>query len=366
MEKNAYENLWERLNQAFTTAPADAEGNPHPAFMKYLELLYSPEEAEIMQHMLRPVQFSPSQEIAEASGKSVEYVEAVLNGVNKKNGLLAMGNFYALPPAPLLLNKHVFYPEIKPDDLKAAELYQDFFVKDGFYKYYEGSIKGTPIFRTIPVDKVIDEGQKVLEAEEAHEFILNHAPEEMALVPCPCRTRTEKMGIRECKDHFPVAACIMMGPSALHFESIGLGKRITREQAINYFDEMNELGLVGATDNTITDSSVICLCCECCCSQIRGRTRWDNPDAMSPSNFYPVAGEDCVGCGTCTERCFFNALTVDEETERAVVNPDECIGCGVCALGCPTGALKLQRLERSTPFATGRDLVRTIAKENRE
>ncbi len=139
-----------------------------------------------------------------------------------------------------------------------------------------------------------------------------------------------------------------------------------RASAVEYLDEMNELGLVGATDNTISGSSVICMCCECCCSQIRGRTRWDNPDAMSPSNFIPVAGDDCVGCGTCTERCFFQALTVDEETERAVVVADECIGCGVCTLACPTDALKLQRLERSTPFPTGKDLVRAIAKENRE
>ncbi|MBI9075833.1 MAG: 4Fe-4S binding protein, partial [Desulfatibacillum sp.] len=294
-----------------------------------------------------------------------EYVEEVLNRVNKKNGVLAMGNFYALPPAPMLLNRHVFYPEVKPDDLKAAELYQDFFIKDGFYKYYEGSAKGTPVFRTIPVDKAIEEGQRVLEAEEAHDFILHHAPEEMALVPCPCRTRTEKMGVRECKDKFPVAACIMLGPSALHFEMVGLGKRITRQQAVTYFDEMNELGLVGSTDNTITDSSVICLCCECCCSQIRGRTRWDNPTAMSPSNFIPVAGDDCIGCGTCVERCFFSALRVDEATDRAVVTPSECIGCGVCVLGCPTDALRLQRMDRSTPFATAKDLVRTIAKENR-
>jgi len=62
----------------------------------------------------------------------------------------------------------------------------------------------------------------VYSTEEAHDFILNHAPDEMVLVPCPCRTRTEKMGIRECKDDIPVACCIMMGPTALHFEMQGL------------------------------------------------------------------------------------------------------------------------------------------------
>ncbi|MBI9078098.1 MAG: hypothetical protein JEZ02_22060, partial [Desulfatibacillum sp.] len=96
MEKTAYDNLWAKLNQAFTTAPKDSQGNPQPSFMKYLELCYTPEEAEIMQHMQRPVQFAASRDIAQAAGKSPEYVEEVLNRVNKKNGVLAMGNFYAL------------------------------------------------------------------------------------------------------------------------------------------------------------------------------------------------------------------------------------------------------------------------------
>ena len=158
----------------------------------------------------------------------------------------------------------------------------------------------------------------------------------------------------------------MMGPAALHFEMVGLGKRVTREQAMAYFDEMQAFGLVGMTDNTIKGASVICLCCECCCSQIRGRTRWDNPGSMLPSNFVPHANEDCVGCGTCTERCFFNALTVDDETDRAVVEPEKCIGCGVCTLACPQEALKLHRYDRSTPFETIKELAKTIAIENRK
>ena len=32
--------------------------------------------------------------------------------------------------------------EVKPDDLEAAELYQDYYIKDKYYIYYEGSKKG--------------------------------------------------------------------------------------------------------------------------------------------------------------------------------------------------------------------------------
>ena len=366
MTESAYINLWKKLYEQFQTAPADADGNPQPSFVKYLELTYTPEEVELLQHMERPGRFVATRDLANLADKPIEEVEAVLSRVHKRNGLLGMPGFYSLPPVPILFNINMFYPEVKDGDLEAADLYQDYYIKDKFYRYYEGSMKGTPVFRTIPVEMSIASQQKVLPAEEAHDFILNHAPEELALVPCPCRTRTEKMGVRECKDKFPVGSCIMMGPSALHFEMLELGKRVTRQEAVEYFDNMQEKGLVGQTDNTITGNTIICLCCGCCCSQLRGRTRWDNMDAILPANFVPVAGNDCIGCGLCTERCMLEALTLDEETDRPKVDADKCIGCGVCTLTCPQETLALQRYERSTPFNTAREMLKTIALENRE
>jgi len=366
MTESVYTKLWMKLNEDFRTAPKDSEGNPQPSFLKFLALVYSTEEAELLHHMKRPGQFITTEELADITKKPLDYVEKTMEGIHKRNGLLGMGNFYSLPLIHFVVNIHQFYPEVKPGDLEAAELYQDFFIKDKFYKYYEGSEKGTPVFRTIPVEEAIDVEQKVLPAEEAHDFILNHAPDEMALVPCPCRTRTEKMGVRECKDDYPVACCIMMGPTALHFEMQGLGKRVTREQAVAYFDEMQELGLVGQTDNALSNSSIICLCCGCCCSQLRGRTRWDNMSALLPSNFIPQAGEDCVSCEMCVDRCFFDALAIDDELDRAMVDPEKCIGCGVCTLTCPQETLKLFRSERATPFNTVQEMIKTIARENRE
>lgn len=92
---------------------------------------------------------------------------------------------------------------------------------------------------------------------------------------------------------------------------------------------------MGLTANTISDNTIICLCRGCCCSQLRGRTRWDNPDAIPPSNFLPEAGDDCIKFELCKERCLLEALTIDDETDLPVVDVDKCIGCGVCALTRP-------------------------------
>ncbi len=210
------------------TAPKAADGSIHEAFIGHLKLVYSPEEAEIVQHLDVLESFTSAEEVAEASGKSLEYVSRILEDAHSRNSLLGLGNMYCLPPIPLLINMHHFYPEIREGDVEAAKLHEEYFVKSGFYKKYETVKKGMPVGRVIPIDRAIEADQKVLAGEEAHDFILNHSSDQLALVPCPCRTRTEKLGTRECKDEFPIAACIMMGAAATHFEMLGLGKPVSK------------------------------------------------------------------------------------------------------------------------------------------
>lgn len=365
MEDLSYVHIAEAVDRGIQGAPKSA-GEISKAFLAYLKLLYSPEEAAVVQYLNMPNKFKTGEQVAQDAGRDVDGVSRILDEAARKGSVMGAGGFYSLPPIPLLLNYHHVYPELKPDDLEAARLYQEFFIKEGFYKYYETSEKGTPIMRVIPVDQAIEVDQKFLSAEEAHGLIQNLSTDELALVPCPCRTRTEKMGDRECRDNNPVGNCIFIGMAAVNFAANGLGKKITKEQAIHYLDEMQELGLVATTENYKTpDPTIICLCCECCCSQVRGRTRWDNPDALLPSNFVPAASDDCVMCGTCVDRCFFEALSLDEEAERALADPEKCVGCGVCTLACPQDALKLHRFERTVAFETARELWKTIATENK-
>ena len=132
MTESVYIKLWKKLDENFMTAPKDSEGNPQPSFLKFLSLVYSTEEAQLLHHMKRPGQFITTEELADITKTPLEYVEKTMEEVHKRNGLLGMGNFYSLPLMHFLLNHHQFYPEVKSDDLEAAELYQDFFIKDKF------------------------------------------------------------------------------------------------------------------------------------------------------------------------------------------------------------------------------------------
>ncbi len=365
MGEQTYIQIAENVDKNFQTAPK-AGDELSQAFIAYLKIVYTPEEAKVVRHMFMFPMTKTLEELAEATGKSPEKVQNILAPLIAKGFINASRAGVCIPAMPDLVNLHMFYPDIKPEDQEAARLYQQFFIKEKYYKYYATSGKGTPALRAIPIDKTIHPEEKIFTAEEAHQFIHNLPTEDFQLVPCPCRTRTEKLGIRECRDRFPIGSCIFIGGTARHFKKLGLGGRVTREQAVKYLDDMVELGLVPTTQNHMAGNfGLMCLCCGCCCSNLRGRTVWDNPTAVLPSSFIPIAGEDCVQCGICVDRCMLGALHLDEGEEKVVVDAEKCIGCGVCAVACPTEALKLHRIDRpEKPFDTGMEWYMTVAQEN--
>jgi Pyruvate/2-oxoacid:ferredoxin oxidoreductase delta subunit len=373
MSESAYLKIAENVDAGPLTAPK-ANGDFSPAFIRFLKLLYTPGEAEIVQYLTMPAATSLAEvvasmlsadDLARAAGKSAVEVTEVLDALVRKGSVIGFGGNYGLPLTHVLVNQLQFTKEIGPSDVEAVQLYQQFFIKDGFYKYYQNSEKGSRVVRVIPVQRTVRPGQQILETEEAHKII--DGVSNLSLVPCPCRTRTEKLGIRECKNDTPVGFCIMMEASALYFQSIGVGRQVTAAEAKRYFDEMQDLGLVGTTENfEEAGHTVICLCCQCCCSQLRGRTRWDNPQAVAPSNFVAESTDDCIMCGHCEERCFFGAITLDDQQLKSVVDAERCMGCGVCTIACEQEALRLKRVEREKPFPTAGELLGTIASENQE
>ncbi len=66
---------------------------------------------------------------------------------------------------------------------------------------------------------------------------------------------------------------------------------------------------------------------------------------MAPSGYVAEISEDCVGCGTCVDEhaCHFNALSMNEDGDKAVVNYDKCMGCGVCEGVCPDASISMKR-----------------------
>jgi ferredoxin len=366
MHESPHRKLAEKLDTNIMGIPKK-DGDFSPAFMEYLELLYTPEEAELASFLPVDPGRMTAEELAEKAGRPKPEVEEMLARLSEKRVIIGIQGIYVLPPVNVLVNIHQFREDINEDAMRASELYQDFFINDGFYRFYQASAKGTLRRRTVPVDQSVSEGQQILSHEEIGAFLDRASMGAMALVRCPCRSRTEKMGTRECKDKYPVASCLVIGMPAPVFVERGDGKTITREEADQYVQEMRDLGLVILTDNAVemTDG-VICFCCGCCCSVTRGLTRWDNPKAFARSNFTAHVGDECEACGTCVDRCFFGAISLSEDTDEAKIDETRCMGCGVCTAACPTGALRLERLEREPIYADSAEVNARVAAENEE
>ena len=103
-----------------------------------------------------------------------------------------------------------------------------------------------------------------------------------------------------------------------------------------------EEGLVHVADNRQVVGHVICNCCSDCCLNwdvMKGPKKW-----VAPSRFEAVVdGDLCTGCETCLDRCFFDAISLNDE-DIAVIDSEKCLGCGVCTVTCPTEAITLKEV----------------------
>jgi len=58
-----------------------------------------------------------------------------------------------------------------------------------------------------------------------------------------------------------------------------------------------------------------------------------------------VREDECIGCGTCSNLCRFDAVTLNNgngDIPKASIDPIACDGCGVCVKFCPENAIELR------------------------
>ncbi|TFG05952.1 MAG: 4Fe-4S dicluster domain-containing protein [Promethearchaeota archaeon] len=361
-----YDVIIKKMREYPNDIPVDETGNVSEAFKEYLKLFFTPEEAKVAQHLeIMPLSVN---EIAKRMGKSRKETKQILKNMADKGIIQDIAGYSYFVTVAHLFNIGFKYTKaLERLGKKGAELYQQFFITEKFYKRYESSDEGTPLTRIVPIEKAIDHQSVITNAEEIHQILDNCIPPIVA-TDCPCRNRTETLGIRECKGKYPIEeSCLQVGPFGRYFLDRGEGKELTIEEAHVLVDKLAKLGLLFTTENVIqANHQIICCCCECCCSLLRGMTRFEekNEFCTAKSNYISQVNEDlCIGCGLCVERCIFGAITL--ANEKASVNTEKCYGCGACAVTCPSGAIKLHRRERSEILKNFKELTERIYKENR-
>jgi len=346
---NIYEQLREILDSHPSTAP---KGD---AIDEILHILFTPEEAAVAVKM----NFKPKNpaSIAKFSGVSESETESRLESMANKGIIFSKNKdgkkLYGLVP----LIPGVFeFPFMKGGGLpmheRLARLWEAY-----HHESLGASFAGnpTPLMRVVAVEKSVSPADRIHPYEEVKRLIENS--NYVALAKCACR-----VSVAKCDK--PKEVCLIFDGTGEFLVERGFARQISKEEGIKVLDQSEAAGLVHTSNNSADKVSVICNCCPCCCTILRGRTQLNHPHAFEPSRFAAlVKTDDCIACGLCAEeRCPMQAIEVGEDA--AFVLEEKCIGCGLCVSTCPAGAMSLiERKQIPSVPATTQDLGVKVLQE---
>lgn len=270
---------------------------------------------------------------------SATELEHILDGLFKKGGLLSRVTdgvrYFAL--APLVVGMYELQNHrLTPDFIKHFKKY----TKDKRFGIEFLSTE-RPQMRTIPISESISNTRNVSSFDEVTSLIAN-AHEPFAILECICRKKKTLEG-ETCKVTDRKETCLAMGDMAEGALHMGIGRVISREEALDIIGQNQKEGLVLQPSNS-QDAEFICSCCGCCCGILDMHHQVPRPLDFWAANFHAKVDEVlCNGCGVCEKRCQVAAVLVKEKGATAKVDLNLCLGCGVCVTTCPKKAITLEK-----------------------
>ena len=365
-ESQIYRQLLEKLTmQSFLPESG-------PKLMEILQIIFSPEEAELALGLPFPV--TDVEEIAQSLGRTVEEIVPTLERMADK-GLVYAGvkegrkryQLLVLFPGMIelqFMGEQRIRPE--PGRIKLARVFDEFYqdimkglTSEKKAKEFEHFFRSaTPYSRVIPVESDI----RLQSAIQPFEVVSNYIEDskDMAIGNCYCRTIK---GLLDQACEAPVDVCMVFGPFARYTVERGFARRADRSRMLETLHQAEEAGLVHVSDNVQDKINYICNCCGCCCGFLQAIARYRLPNSVAASRFFAVVdSETCTGCEACIDRCQTRAIRA--EGEKVGIEEKWCIGCGLCVSACPVDAISLrERAEYRVPAQNVNELRMTIFRE---
>lgn len=257
---------------------------------------------------------------------------------------------YSLMPLfPGIIEYTMMKGESSEKDKKIAQLVEQIFaeLRAGTQRNYDDIMPQfknyPPPARVIPVEEQVALGQEgVLLTQEASKLI-DDQDGQIALTNCYCKQEKDLVN-DPCKMIDKKEICLIFGKAAYNAINHGFAREITKAEAKKILKEAEDAGLVHKIFHTkldfARDIEGICSCCACCCGIFRLYHEGVWPFHTITNYIAKVNIDDCIGCGTCVEKCQIKAISLDDD--KALIDKDKCIGCGVCAHLCPQEAIEIE------------------------
>jgi Na+-translocating ferredoxin:NAD+ oxidoreductase subunit B len=353
--EKVYRDLQKHLDKQVVGFPATKSG----AEIRILKRLFSPEEAILAMNLsYQPSSLQAVFDTVKADTTSLADIEKKLDGMVKKGAIgriLKENNqhYYTMPFVAGMYEWQVgrLTPEFVADI--------DAYFADWNFGLALLSTK-LPQMRTIPVEKSIHVDHHVTTYDNFRE-IIKETDGPIAAVECICRQRAGIKG-KPCQKTSRLETCMYFGDFAREMIKAGIARGITQTEALEIVRQNEADGLALQPSNQ-QNVEFICACCGCCCGELGLQKMIPKPVDFWATNYYATVNtENCIGCGTCVERCQVNAVTFDEKAGKSRINLDRCLGCGNCVSSCSSEALRLIKKEKLTlPPEDPESLYKTIA-----
>jgi Pyruvate/2-oxoacid:ferredoxin oxidoreductase delta subunit/predicted transcriptional regulator len=304
------------------------------------EALTDREEAQLLLAAAPP---ATAAELSERTGLALEAIEEMIDPLFKK-GLLFKSRKqdairYYRPRHLLQLHDATGVAMDIPQ--KVLDLWKEHTQSEwiDYVKKLEEALP-KPVLRVIPVNVSIEPSSQVMAFEDMKELV--DGARNLAVTRCSCRAIDGACGM-------PVDVCIQVDKAADYAVERGTGRQLSKPETMELLERCEQEGLVHVADNRRSLGLVICNCCGDCCINWTSLKYGTNKFA-APSRFRAsVEAEECNSCELCLDRCYFEAMSMDDGRDAAAVDQEKCMGCGLCQVVCPTDAIHME-LARSEDF----------------